>query len=120
MHVDHFESKADVTRYAKERGIPFSNVIPGCYMQNFLGKFRPVKASDGSFVFAYPVRADATIPLIDAVEDYGLFVREAIEAPEFGPGSEIYAFSELVTFAKIGKQISEGTFKLTLTPSERD
>lgn len=41
-------------------------------------------------------------------DDYGLYVREAIESDHFGPGSELLACSEELTITEIVKQFSEG------------
>jgi len=36
------------------------------------------------------------LPIID-MEDYGLFVREAIESPAFGAGTEVLSCGELIS-----------------------
>ncbi|KIM79576.1 hypothetical protein PILCRDRAFT_10092 [Piloderma croceum F 1598] len=59
--------------------------------------FKLVKQADGSYVVTVPFNRDAPVPVIDMVHDFGLFVREAIESPAFGAGTEILTYGELIS-----------------------
>ncbi|GAA5854797.1 hypothetical protein JCM9279_000949 [Rhodotorula babjevae] len=109
QHVEHFDSKAAVTVYALESGLPTTNVEAGCYMQNWLGALGPRKQADGSLVFAMPIAPSTKIALIDTNGDYGAYVREAIEGESFKPGSEILAAAEEISLDDMVKQFSEVT-----------
>jgi len=108
--VDHFDSKAAVTEYARTSGVPYVNVQAGFYAQNFKN-FSFQKQEDGSYVFAMPVGPDTLLPIIDTPHDYGIFVREAIESPAFGPGTEILTCGELISVADALSQVAEITGK---------
>jgi uncharacterized protein YbjT (DUF2867 family) len=94
--ITHFDSKATVTEYARKSGVPFVVVQAGFYASNFLSTFKPRKQADGSYAVAVPFRPDTVLPVID-MEDYGLFVREAIESPAFGAGTEVLSCGELIS-----------------------
>ncbi|KAG8856021.1 hypothetical protein FRB96_006588 [Tulasnella sp. 330] len=108
VNVDHFDAKAEVTEYAKQIGLHFVNVEPAGYMQNYLTFTAPRKQADGSYVIASPAPAESIRALVDTNEDYGIFVRKAIETPG---ASEIYAYGEEISNADIAKQLSEITGK---------
>src|ERR1700676_5279419 len=93
--ANHLESKAAVTDYARKSGIPFVNVQAGCYASNFTAFFKFEKQVDESYVLGLPFNQSTVTPIIDMVEDYGMFVRKAIESPAFGGGTEILTCGEL-------------------------
>lgn len=105
-HIAHFEAKAAVTRYARDIGVPFVNVQAGCYASNYTRHWRPRKQLDGSYVISLPYRPDSVCPIIDMVADYGLFVREAIERPEFGAGTEVLTCGEMISFRDAVAQLA--------------
>lgn len=105
--ADHFDSKAAVTTYARKSGVPFANVQAGFYASNFTGGFKPTKQADGSYVLTLPCSPNVVYPVIDMVEDYGLFVREAIESPAFGPGSEVLSCGEFISIHDCISQLAE-------------
>ncbi|ORY57406.1 NmrA family transcriptional regulator [Leucosporidium creatinivorum] len=109
--VHHFDSKAAITDYAKSTGIPLAVVEPGCYSTNFVGMLGPQKQPDGSIAVALPVSSKTVVSLLNPSEDYGAYVREAIESPSFGAGSTVYAASEELTLEEMVKQWSEVTGK---------
>lgn len=108
LSVVHFDAKAAITDYAKGSGVHFVNVQAGVYMQNQLGDVAPVKQPDGTFALFGGASPDGQAPLIDTNGDYGLFVRKAIEGGELPSGSEIYAYSELLTIKQLARTLSEG------------
>jgi uncharacterized protein YbjT (DUF2867 family) len=106
-HVDHYDGKAVVTAYGRQSGVPFIDVQAGAYASNYNSAQAPRKRGDGSYELALPCSPETLLPVIDMVSDYGLFVREAIESPAFGDGSEIFACGELLSVADMSKQLSE-------------
>lgn len=118
-NVDHFEGKWEITLYGRERvkgtDVAFVNVDAGSYASNLHGEVGPIMApqakGDGTFVFKFPTAPDAKIPIIDMAHDYGLFVRHAIESPEYAHGGEILTASELISMRDAARQLSEVTGK---------
>lgn len=117
VHVDHFDGKAEVTKYARTLGVPFTNVPAGLYMQNYSSQPGQIvkQDDDGTYVIAGPGAPDSVVPLIDITSDYGLFVREAIESPHYGPGSEIHTCGDLISWVDMAKQLSESEVSPTCT-----
>jgi len=109
VHVEHFEGKAEVTKYGAEIGAPLVSVPAAMYMQNWSSNSAPQKQEDGSFALAGIGAPDSLMYLIDVEYDYGLFVRVAIELPE--QPREVLACSEVITLADMAKQMSENTGK---------
>lgn len=66
----------------------------------------PKKNEDGSWAFYTPVSPKTVYSLVDTNEDYGAYVRAAIE--EYGAGSETLAALEELTMEEIAQQWSEG------------
>ncbi|KAJ7916486.1 NAD(P)-binding protein [Mycena leptocephala] len=112
-NVDHFNGKAEVTEYGRSSGIPFTNVMAGWYASNFakLPAMIPKRVADGTYVLALPIGPQTLLPVIDTPNDYGLFVREAIESPEFGAGSEVLTSGEDITVGDMISQLAEITGK---------
>ncbi|KAJ7436879.1 NAD(P)-binding protein [Mycena galericulata] len=111
-HVWQFDGKAIVTAYGRQAGVPFVDVQAGTYTSNFLAPpFASVKNPDGSFVLQYPVKPGTVAPLIDAAQDYGLFVRHVLELPVFPDGGELVAYGETITVEQLAEQWSQGTGK---------
>lgn len=102
------DDKAEVTEYAESVGIPFVNVQAGGYMQNYLTHNRPQKQADGSFAIFSAAAPDLPFPLIDTNNDYGLFVRKAIEQ-SVKLGTEMYAGTDMKSFNDIARILGEGT-----------
>ncbi|KAF7342140.1 NmrA domain-containing protein [Mycena venus] len=111
-HAWHYESKALVTEYGRQSGVPFVDVQTGMYETNFLNSpFAPSKQADGSFVVAFPVKPTTVLPVLDAVRDYGLFVRHVLELPVFPNGAEFVAYEKNMTLTDLAEQWSQGTGK---------
>ncbi|KAJ7648593.1 NAD(P)-binding protein [Mycena polygramma] len=112
VNVYHFDSKAIVTEYGRQSGVPFVDLQAGFYGSNFLtNPIMLAKQDDGSFAIAWPIKPTAVIPFIDAEGDYGLFARELLERPVFPDGAEIVAYSEKVTAQDMAKQFAKATGK---------
>ena len=110
-HVDHFDGKAAITAYGRQSGVPFVDVQAAMYASNLTGALAPRKQADGSYAVALPFGPETLMPVIDMVSDYGLFVRQAIEFPAFGAGSEILTCGELLPVGDMLKQLSESMLK---------
>ncbi|KAJ7778426.1 NAD(P)-binding protein [Mycena metata] len=108
-HVDHFDSKAEITTYARKSGVQLLIVQAGAYASNHLHS--PQKEADGTYTLGLPVGPNTILPIIDAVHDYGLFVREGIECPKFGAGTEVLASAEDISVAEMLVQLSMITGK---------
>ncbi|KAJ7718595.1 NAD(P)-binding protein [Mycena maculata] len=96
--VDHFEGKAANQVWYSMNHLLFDGYIP-------------TKEADGSYALSLPVGLDTVFPFIDAAHDYGLFVREAIESPAFGAGSEVLASGEDISVRDMLAQLSQITGK---------
>jgi uncharacterized protein YbjT (DUF2867 family) len=104
--VAHFDTKAEIAEYAKSVGLPTVLVEPGFYITNFTTMMKPHKQADGSFLLALPAKPSTKVAALWPEQDYGAYVVEAIESPSFGPGTEVLAASEYITFAEIVEQWS--------------
>jgi len=109
-NVVAFENKAEVTRYAQASGTPVVYVPAAGYMQNYTTNHSiPKKQPDGSFAMFNVMSPDSKVFLIDTDEDYGLFVRKAIESD--GGETELLTHGDILTPVEIARTISEGTGK---------
>jgi hypothetical protein len=113
QHVSHFDSKAEVSDYARSASVPFVDLHVGGYMNNFTTLAKPRPAGNGSFVVASTWGPQCRMPLIDTFHDAGLFVRLAIESAEFnkGDGKVISAYGEWITVADQIRILSEASGK---------
>ncbi|KAK4054050.1 hypothetical protein OIO90_003695 [Microbotryomycetes sp. JL221] len=107
-HVDHFDGKHEVTKYAQQVGLPTIVVEAGCYASNFLTMLAPRKTEHG-LMFAMPMSPKTVMSLVDTQEDYGKFVRAALENDQFKPGSELLACAEELTIEDVVAQFNEVT-----------
>lgn len=106
-HAEFFDSKAEITAYAKQSGVPLSVVQAGYYATNIFNAFYAFKQqSDGSYLFCLPVPSSTVVPLIDIPHDYGTYVRAAIESPTLGAGSEVLS-GRLISLGDIIAQLAE-------------
>ncbi|KAJ6589167.1 NAD(P)-binding protein [Mycena capillaripes] len=112
-NVHHFNGKGEIAEYGRRSGIPFVIVQAGWYASNFakIVGMKPKRVEGGSYVLALPVGPKTLLPVIDTAYDYGLFVQEAIESPEFDAGSEILTAGEYITVGDMISQLAEITGK---------
>ncbi|KAJ7158033.1 NAD(P)-binding protein [Mycena crocata] len=110
-HVYHFDSKAAITEYGRQSGVPFVNVIAGFYASNFLEPWKITKQPDGTCAMELAVKPSAVLPVIDVETDYGLFVRQVLELPVFPAGREVYTSSQDISLEDIAGQLSAATGK---------
>ncbi|KAJ6603089.1 NAD(P)-binding protein [Mycena sp. CBHHK59/15] len=114
VHLYHWDSKALVTQYGRASGIPFVEVQVAHYAQNGPAPrmtLRPSKQDDGSFLVCWPMKPTTVIPVIDVAHDYGLFVRQVLEAPVFPNGSTVAAYGEKIALGDMVAQFAEITGK---------
>ncbi|KAH8919841.1 NAD(P)-binding protein [Atractiella rhizophila] len=105
------EGKAAVAEYALSKAktspsFKVKIVQPGIYAQNFLGgRFNLKLDKDtGKMVLTTDAAEEMVMPILD-VEDYGLWVRAAIEEEEAYPsGSSLYTFGEQIAIGVMLKQ----------------
>ena len=72
----------------------------------------PRKLEDGTYVWEFPQASEAPkpFPYIDTEHDYGLFVRYAIETPEYRKGGKaIYTYGELLHNSEVVEVLKRGT-----------
>ena len=108
-HVDHFDSKANVEKYIRSQGVPASFFMPGFYMQNLAGGFmRPnAESKEHEYIFAMPVPAYTPIPLFDAANDAGKFVKAILMHREETLGKNICAATDYYTCEQIIREFLE-------------
>lgn len=114
--------QAEVTKYARSvGGLTVLNVEPGCYMTNFLGgAMGPRRSSSNAddVLFSFPVRPEAKIALLATKEDYGAYVRAALEDEKLvKEGGDVLAASDELSVEEMVKQWSEGASLLPTPPS---
>ena len=63
--ADHFKSKAAITKYAQQSGLPLAVVQVGSYALSFTGVMVSHKQANGSFVVAVPFSSSTVLPVID-------------------------------------------------------
>jgi hypothetical protein len=112
IHVDHFDGKGEITDYARKSGVPLLIVPAGWYSINHVrsNAYTPKKQADGSYVLGLPVGPNTVLPVIDTAHDYGLFVREGIESPAFGAGTEVLASGEDISVQEMADQLGQSVF----------
>ncbi|KAK6969395.1 NmrA domain-containing protein [Favolaschia claudopus] len=112
IHGVHFDGKAVVSEYGRQCGVPFVDVQCGYYANDMLSPKRSLiqRKEDGSFEMIVPVDPETVLPIIDAVGDYGLYVRQVIEASIF-PNGEEFRTGEYLTLREIAAQVSQATGK---------
>jgi uncharacterized protein YbjT (DUF2867 family) len=69
LSVPHLETKAEIERYVKKRGLPATFVHVAFYYENFFSYFPPRKQEDGSYAFGFP-QSDTPLTAV-CVEDLG-------------------------------------------------
>ena len=116
--VAHFDSKANVEEYIRSLGIPASFFLAGFYMSNLPGmSLRDM--GDGNWALAMPMPDNSPIPLFDAEDDTGKFVKGMFLNEEKVLGKRIYGATAYYTPAEIVDQFKElfpNTGKKTVFP----
>ncbi|KZV94018.1 NAD(P)-binding protein [Exidia glandulosa HHB12029] len=96
-HIIQWDSKAEIAAYAQSQ-LPTVNCQAGYYTINLANPYvGPRRLEDGSYVWEQPDLNDQLYPYIDTGYDYGLWVRYAIESPEYNKGGgTILTWGELL------------------------
>ncbi|KAM3510866.1 hypothetical protein MY11210_005469 [Beauveria gryllotalpidicola] len=120
-HVPHFDSKANIEKYIRASGLKCAFVMPGYYMMNLTGMIR--KGPDGVYQLVYPFDGNTTkLPLCDAANDLGLFVKAALKHEDTVTGARILASCGYYTPEQIVETFSNVTGKkarfVQVTPEE--
>ncbi|KAL8897619.1 MAG: hypothetical protein Q9207_007125 [Kuettlingeria erythrocarpa] len=97
-HVYHFDSKAHVSDYIREIGIPSSTFMPGFYMSNLDTMFNP---SPQAYTFAMPMPPKTPIPFFDAANDTGKFVKAMLMKREQVLGRSVLAATDYYAAADV-------------------
>ena len=104
--VYHFDSKANVEEYIRSLGIPASFFLAGFYMSNLPGMSLR-QMPDGKWDLALPMPDDAPIPLFDAEDDTGKFVKAMFLNEQNVLGKRIYGATAYYTPAQIVQEFKQ-------------
>ncbi|KAF7345033.1 NmrA domain-containing protein [Mycena venus] len=110
--VQQFDGKAVVTAHGRASGVPFATVQAGLYASSFrTNPMMLAKQPDGTYAIPLIVKPTTVIPIIHMENDYGLYVRRALELPAFPDGVDVYTGGENITLGEMARQLSELTGK---------
>ncbi|KAL9093354.1 MAG: hypothetical protein Q9165_004095 [Trypethelium subeluteriae] len=111
-HSLHSEAKAWIVEYIEnqkpELAKKTSLIYPGCYNTNPMLTPR-LDPGSGKYAFALPVRKDLQLPILDARESTGPFVRELIE--DEAVGKKLLAYDTNLTVGDIPTEWSKASGK---------
>lgn len=96
--VPYIRSKLDIEEYVRGRGIPYTFLGPGSFMDEIGGEYLPVKKG----VISGQAEDDVKIPYI-ACEDIGEFAKLAFEDPETFRGRKLNLIGDFIS----GKELAE-------------
>ena len=100
-NVDHFDSKAEIEDYIRDLGIPATFFMPGFFMSNFPGgMFRPLPPHN-AWTVPLPMPPDTPIPLFDAGDDTGKFVKAILTHRDTLLGKQVLAATDYYTPVQI-------------------
>lgn len=105
--VTHFDSKADVEKHIRSTGVPCTFMLPGYFMSNLETQFQ--KGEDGVYNWALPVSENAQIPLFDAPEDTGKFVKAILKNADKLNGKQVLAATAYYTPKQIVADFEEAS-----------
>ncbi|KAJ7314542.1 NAD(P)-binding protein [Mycena albidolilacea] len=104
--------KAIVTEYGRASGVPFVTVQAGLYASSFLkNPMMLAKQPDETYAIRWLVGPKTIVPVIDAENDYGLYVRRVLEQPVFPDGTDVSTSGEEITVEEMARQLAEVTGK---------
>lgn len=106
-NVFHFDSKANVEAYIREIGQPASFFLPGFFMANIPGAGLRQLPPNNQWGLAFPLPADAPMPLLAAGEDTGKFVKGMFLNREKVLGKRVYGATDYYTPEQIISQWRE-------------
>ncbi len=80
LDVPHFDIKARLEDYARERDLPMTAIHVAFYYENFIYFFPPQRQEDGSYQIGFP-QGETRLAMV-SVEDVGGVVAPIFEHPE--------------------------------------
>ncbi|WVR05369.1 hypothetical protein IAU60_002383 [Kwoniella sp. DSM 27419] len=102
----HWQSKADASQWAKDNGIPITNLYMTAYFEN-ISSFGLLKAAeDGSFTLGLPMPDDTKMAGV-AVAQTGMWVRPAFDEADKYQGKDIYACTSEYTIAEMAQALAK-------------
>lgn len=104
--VPHYDSKADVERYLRASGVPWTVIAPAAFMDNYAGGWTLDGLRQGTF--AWPMPSGRPLTLIPA-EDIGAFAALAFERRGEFVGRRIDIASDVCTPARIADVLTAVT-----------
>lgn len=95
----HFDSKALVERYIRSLSIPATFFMPGFYMSNIpnMMMFPNPESSEHEYTFALTIPGNSPIPMFDAEDDTGKFVKAILKNRDSLLGKNIHAATDHYT-----------------------
>ncbi|CAI9175491.1 unnamed protein product [Rangifer tarandus platyrhynchus] len=114
LEVLHFDGKGEVEEYFWSIGVPMTSIRVAAYFENFLGPFKPVKASDGDI---HPGYVEGSLPMGDvpmdgiSVADIGAIVCSIFNSPEEFVGKAVGLSAEALTVQQYADILSKGLGK---------
>jgi len=112
--VDHWESKQNVTKWAKQQGIPITNVYGAFYFENLVRFHMIQKNDDGTFTFGLPAPDSSVVPGFPASQS-GLWVKVAVNDPVKWKGKDMYLVTDMLTLPEMAAALSEASGKTVKT-----
>ena len=106
-HVYHFDSKAAIEAYIHSIGVPTSSFMPGFYISNFDGMMTPSPDPPNVYTLALPMPPSTPIPIFDAADDTGKFVKAMVTKRDQVLGKRVLAATQYLPVADIPKILSE-------------
>lgn len=98
-NIEHFDSKAEVSKYAAASGLPTTYFLAGCYMDNFPAMFRAADDDNNSnnnqpkttWTLSIPLSPAGHIPLFSPRDDTGKFVKGIVARRDALLGADVRA-----------------------------
>ncbi|XP_020743970.2 nmrA-like family domain-containing protein 1 [Odocoileus virginianus] len=110
LEVLHFDGKGEVEEYFWSIGVPMTSIRVAAYFENFLGPFKPVKASDGDYYTLALPMGDVPMDGI-SVADIGAIVCSIFNSPEEFVGKAVGLSAEALTVPQYADILSKGLGK---------
>ncbi|KAK4523289.1 hypothetical protein GAYE_PCTG50G1182 [Galdieria yellowstonensis] len=103
VRTSHFESKATIEEYIREKGHPFIFVHPYAYFENIYYWLQP--SSESSFEIVLPM---GTCPMfLTCMQDFGGVIASILDSPQKYLGKTIDVVHEFIDCYKLAEIISE-------------
>ncbi|KIR28789.1 hypothetical protein I307_03044 [Cryptococcus deuterogattii 99/473] len=103
----HWQSKAEVSKWAKNNDIPITNLVLTFYYENVV-KMNACAGNGkepNTFILNLPLPDDSLIPGFPVAQT-GLWVKTAFDDPKNWIGKDIYACTDVITVKEMAEQLS--------------